>query len=51
VLQVRHLSKSFGAVQALKSVSLDLAAGEIHGLIGANGCGKTTLLNILFGHR
>jgi len=50
VLQVRHLSKSFGAVQVLKSVSLDLAAGEIHGLIGANGCGKTTLLNILFGH-
>ena len=50
MLQIRNLGKSFGSVQALKSVSLDLAAGEIHGLIGANGCGKTTLLNILFGH-
>jgi branched-chain amino acid transport system permease protein len=50
ILGVETLSKSFGGLQAVKSVSFDVAEGEIVGLIGPNGSGKTTLLNILSGH-
>ncbi len=44
VLEVRGLSKSFGALRATDNVSLDLRAGEIHALIGPNGAGKSTLI-------
>src|SRR5258708_39848907 len=45
-------AKSFGAVQALKSVSFRLRAGTVHTLLGENGAGKSTLLKILAGvHR
>ena len=44
VLEVRDLSKSFGALRATDDVSLDLRAGEIHALIGPNGAGKSTLI-------
>ncbi len=50
MLRVESLSKSFGANRVLKSVDLEVGAGEIHGLVGENGSGKTTLLNILIGH-
>ncbi|MCP2358888.1 rhamnose transport system ATP-binding protein [Nonomuraea thailandensis] len=43
------MSKSFGAVQALREVRLDLWAGEAHGLVGENGAGKSTLVKILAG--
>jgi branched-chain amino acid transport system ATP-binding protein len=49
LLQVRDLSRSFGALRALDAYSLDLAAGSIHGVIGPNGAGKTTLFNVLSG--
>ncbi|CAJ61174.1 Putative ATP-binding protein of sugar ABC transporter [Frankia alni ACN14a] len=46
---VRGLSKSFGSTQALDGVRLELAWGEIHGLVGGNGSGKSTLIKILAG--
>ncbi len=44
---VRNMSKAYGKVQALDDVSLEVAAGTIHGLLGPNGAGKTTLVRIL----
>ena len=49
LIEMRGISKSFGAVRANQDVDLVLAPGEILGLLGENGAGKTTLMNILFG--
>ncbi len=49
LLQVENISVSFGAVQALSGVSLDIRRGEIAAIIGPNGAGKTTLLNAVSG--
>src|SRR6059058_2571336 len=49
VLSLRGVSKAFGAVQALRDVSADCRAGEIHALVGENGSGKSTLLGIASG--
>ena len=49
LLSLQHASKAFGAVQALEDVSIDLFAGEAHGLVGENGAGKSTLVKILAG--
>ena len=48
MITVRHLSKSFGKVNAVRDVSFDAADGEITGLLGPNGAGKTTTLRMLY---
>ena len=47
MIHCENLSKSFGDVQALSDVSLDVRSGELFGLIGPDGAGKTTLMRIL----
>jgi len=49
MLKLRHISKSFPGVRALDDVSLEFRAGEIHGLIGENGAGKSTAIKIITG--
>lgn len=49
VVEARGLSKSFGDFQALKSVDFKVPLGRIMGVIGANGAGKTTMLNAVLG--
>jgi simple sugar transport system ATP-binding protein len=49
VLRVEHIAKRFGAVTALRDVSLHLRHGEVLGLLGDNGAGKTTLIKIMCG--
>jgi ribose transport system ATP-binding protein len=49
VLSLRGVSKSFGPVRAVRDVTVDCRAGEIHALVGENGSGKSTLLGVASG--
>ena len=48
-IRTAGISKSFGATRALADVDIELAAGEVHGLVGENGAGKSTLVNVMSG--
>ena len=50
LLQIQAVEKRFGGLRAVDRASMDVAEGELLGLIGPNGSGKTTLLNVLSGH-
>ena len=50
MIEVRNVSKAFGGVVANRDISIDVAEGQITGLIGPNGSGKTTLFNSIVGY-
>jgi simple sugar transport system ATP-binding protein len=50
ILTLRHITKSFGAIQALSDIDIDLEPGEVLGLMGDNGAGKSTLVRIIAGN-
>ena len=47
MIQAEQISKSFGSLQVLKGIQLDVKAGEVVSIVGASGAGKTTLLQII----
>ena len=49
LVQVQNVSKSFGEVNAVKGVSLEIDQGKFFSLLGPSGCGKTTLLRLIAG--
>ena len=49
MIEVSHISKSFGSYRALDDISFTVENGSVYGLVGYNGAGKTTLLKIIAG--
>jgi Cu-processing system ATP-binding protein len=48
-VEIKHVSKRYGKIEAVRDVSFDLASGEITALVGHNGAGKTTVLKLMLG--
>ena len=46
-IELKNVTKTYGGVRALDSVSVRFSEGKVYGLLGANGAGKTTMLNII----
>ncbi len=47
IIETRSLTKTFGKIQAVRGIDLDIEKGEIFGLLGPNGAGKTTTIGML----
>ena len=50
ILRLDHISKSFSGVQALTDINISFKRGEVHALVGENGAGKSTMMNVIFGN-
>ena len=50
MIRVENLSKNYGTVRAVRSISFDLTDGQVVGFLGANGAGKSTTLKIMTGY-
>ncbi|HEV7582607.1 MAG TPA: ATP-binding cassette domain-containing protein, partial [Mycobacterium sp.] len=48
-IEIRNLTKNFGAARALDGLDLTVRQGEVHGFLGPNGAGKSTTIRILLG--
>ncbi len=49
LFEVKHISKSFPGVKVLNDINIRFDAGKIHAIVGENGAGKSTFMNIVFG--
>ena len=49
VIELKDVKKSYGKNEILHGISLDIEEGSIHGLVGRNGCGKTTMMKMIMG--
>ena len=49
MIRLKNITKSFGGFEAVKNLSIEITEGEIYGLLGSNGAGKSTTINILLG--
>jgi len=49
ILEINQLSKNYGNIQAIKNISLRVEAGQVYGILGPNGSGKTTTLGVILG--
>ena len=49
LLQIRNLRKSYGSQEVLRGISFDIPQGQIVGLLGPNGCGKSSMIKSIVG--